>query len=98
MWAMLFAGAVNNNPKAHIVDPTTHTLRYEKVFMTGPTKNPEKLTTESKVLAITEAPVVFTPKSSNKSLNRRPNDGSRDRVENCKKKIIIRSTDEKKVA
>ena len=79
---MLAAGAVNSKPRAHIVDPTKHTFRYEKVFITGPTKNPEKLTTESNVLAMTEAPVVWTPRSSNKSLNSRPNDGSRERVEN----------------
>lgn len=79
---MLFAGAVNSSPRAHIVEPTKQTFLYEKVFITGPTKKPEKLTTESKVLAMTEAPVVCTPKSSSKSLNRRPKDGSRERVEN----------------
>lgn len=79
---MLAAGAVNSKPRAHIVEPTKHTFRYENVFITGPTKKPEKLTTESKVLAITEAPVVWTPRSSNKSLNSKPNDGSRERVEN----------------
>lgn len=79
---MLFAGAVKSNPRAHIVDPTKHTFLYEKVFITGPTKKPEKFTTESKVLAMTEAPVVWTPRSSSRSLKRSPNDGSKDRVEN----------------
>lgn len=75
---------MNSRPSAHIVEPTTQTFRYEKVFITGPTKKPEKLTTESSVLAMTDAPVVWTPRSSNRSLNKRPKDGSRDRVENWK--------------
>lgn len=79
---MLLAGAVKSNPRAHIVEPTKQTFRYEKVFITGPTKNPEKFTTESSVLAMTDAPVVFTPRSSSRSLKRRPNEGSRERVEN----------------
>lgn len=76
------AGAVARSPRAHIVDPTKQTFLYEKVFITGPRKNPEKLTTESSVLAIKEAPVVFTPNSSSKSLKSKPNDGSKERVEN----------------
>ena len=64
------------------MEPTRQTFLYEKVLITGPTKNPEKLTTESRVLAITDAPVVCTPRSSKRSLNRRPKDGSRERVEN----------------
>lgn len=84
MCPMLFAGAVKSSPSAHITEPTKQTFLYEKVFITGPTKKPEKLTTESSVLAITDAPVVCTPRSSSKSLKRRPNDGSRERVENCK--------------
>lgn len=82
MCPMLLAGAVKRSPRAHIVDPTKHTFLYEKVFITGPTKNPEKFTTESRVLAITDAPVVWTPRSSRRSLNSKPNEGSRDRVEN----------------
>lgn len=68
-------------------DPTTETFLYEKARINGPTNSPEKFIRASNVLIIRAAPVVLTPKSSNKSPNNKPNDGSIDLVHNQKKKI-----------
>lgn len=78
--AMLDAGEVNANPRAHSKDPPIDTFRYENSFSSGPTNRPEKFIITSRVLMITAAPVVPTSRSFNKSPNNKPNDGSIERV------------------
>lgn len=83
IWAILVAELVSINPLATRMDPATETLRYDKARIRGPTKSPEKLISASRVLIITAAPVVPTPKSLNRSPKRSPNDCSIDLVQSC---------------
>lgn len=77
---MSFANDVSAKPIPQKRAPATATLRYENSFKSGPTNKPEKFITTSKVLIITAAPVVPTPRSFKRSPNNRPKDGSIERV------------------
>lgn len=82
MCAILDAGEVNANPRAHNTEPAIATVRYENSCSSGPTNSPEKFIIMSNVLIITAAPVVLTSRLFSKSPNKSPNEGSIDRVAN----------------
>lgn len=84
MCAMLVAGAVRARPRAHRSEPIIATFRYENSFKRGPTNSPERFIIISSMLIMTAAPVVPTSRSCSKSPNKRPNDGSIERVASCK--------------
>lgn len=81
---MLLAGAVSASPREHSSDPTIATFLYENSLRSGPTNNPERFIIMSSMLMMTAAPVVPTSKSFSRSPNSKPNDGSMERVANCK--------------